>query len=103
MSIREPVPRAPSIGNSLDEAAAAQARELIRHHLARNPQRIRQVRRIRRGLTESKERSYSGAVGECVPEASQRRGVRGCCGCRRGGHGPDNTRFDELIVSCTNP
>ena len=83
--------RRPS-GTDVDEAAPAQAGELVGHHLPGDPERVGEVRRVGGRLSQRQQDPGPGLVGQCMSEPSQGRGMGGS----RRGHPPYGTRICVL-------
>ncbi len=76
LGVGQPVPGAPAIWDRFDEAASAQAGELVGHHLAGNAERVGEVGGVRRGFTQRQHDPRSGVIRQRVGEACERGGVR---------------------------
>ncbi len=98
--VREAVPGATTVGNGLHETASAQARQLVRHDLPRDPEGVGEVGRVGRRLAERQEDARPGRIRKRVAESREGGGVRD--GRGRGRHGHDSTAIRELTTACTD-
>ena len=65
------IPGPAAFWDSHDQAAPAQARQVVRHGLTRNPQEVRQVSRVRRRLPQRQQNARPRRVCQGVPEPCQ--------------------------------